>query len=250
MIRGFYNLTSGMLSQSRRLDMVAGNLTNVSTSGYKAGQYVDSTFSEVLYSRVGNKIKTGAAALGTQSYMLAPSELRTNFAQGPLEESGMALDFAIEGEGYFAVEGEAGRLYTRNGSFSLDEEGYLCLGGQGRVLDISGEPLLLGTDKIQANSLGEIMTENGGYLGRLGVFTFGAGTALERNVQGMFTAAGEPEPAQGAAVHWKWQERSNVDLMQQMATMMTSQRALQSAAQVSKIYDQLMTKATTELSRL
>ena len=51
MTKGFYNLTSGILSQSRRLDTVANNMTNLSTSGYKAEQYTDSTFQEVLIHR-------------------------------------------------------------------------------------------------------------------------------------------------------------------------------------------------------
>lgn len=250
MLRGFYNLTSGMLSQSRRLDMVASNLTNVTTAGYKAGQYSDSTFQEVLFSRVGNKIKTGAQALGNLSYILAASGVWTDFTQGALEQTGMSLDFAIEGDGYFAVEGAAGRLYTRSGSFSLDEEGYLCLPGQGRVLDVAGEPLLVQTDKISATESGELYTENGGFLGQLGLYSFAEDTPMERNAQGLFTATGAPEQAQGAVVRWKWVERSNVDLTSQMALMLTSQRALQSAAQVNKMYDQLLTKATTDVGRL
>lgn len=57
MTKGFYNLTSGMLSQSRRLDVVSNNMTNLTTPGYKAEQYTDSTFQEVLISRIGNKNK-------------------------------------------------------------------------------------------------------------------------------------------------------------------------------------------------
>ena len=57
MIKGFYNLTSGMLSQGRRLDVVANNMTNISTAGYKAEQYTDRTFDEVMVTRIGNKIK-------------------------------------------------------------------------------------------------------------------------------------------------------------------------------------------------
>jgi len=70
MTKGFYNLTSGILSQSRRLDTVANNMTNLSTSGYKAEQYTDSTFQEVLISRVGNKDKSSPTVIGEESYIL------------------------------------------------------------------------------------------------------------------------------------------------------------------------------------
>ena len=91
MTKGFYNLTSGILSQSRRLDTVANNMTNLSTSGYKAEQYTDSTFQEVLISRVGNKDKSSPTVIGEESYILAPSQLYVDYSQGSLEETGLTL---------------------------------------------------------------------------------------------------------------------------------------------------------------
>lgn len=249
MFKGFYQLTSGMLSQQRRLDVVANNMTNVSTAGYKTGSYTDSTFGEYVVSRVGNKDKTGSVELGTASYILAPSQFYTDYTQGTLEETGLTLDFAIEGDGFFAIQDMNGAVsYTRAGNFSLDDEGYLCLPDEGRVLDFTGEPIRLGTDKISADSYGALYTEQGNYLGQLGVFTFPENGDLTRTERGLFTGDG----AQAAAtpIHWKTVERSNVDLVQQMVEMITSQRALQSAAQVSKMYDQLMSKATNDLGRI
>lgn len=79
MYKGFYQLTSGMLSQGRRLDVIANNMSNVSTAGYKADRYTDSTaFREVLISRIGNKDKRNAAELGQESYILAPDQLYTD----------------------------------------------------------------------------------------------------------------------------------------------------------------------------
>ena len=64
MFKGFYNLTSAMLSHGRRLDVVSHNMTNISTAGYKAQRYTDSTFQEVMISRVGNKDKSRSTELG------------------------------------------------------------------------------------------------------------------------------------------------------------------------------------------
>ena len=222
MTKGFYNLTSGILSQSRRLDTVANNMTNLSTSGYKAEQYTDSTFQEVLISRVGNKDKSSPTVIGEESYILAPSQLYVDYSQGSLEETGLTLDFAIEGDGFFAIQTAQGVEYTRSGSFSLDGEGYLCLPAHGRVLGADGQPIYLATDRIRADQAGNLYTEGGGYVGRLGQ----------------------------AKLHWKWVENANVNMLQEMSDMMTAQRALQSAAQVLKLYDGVLTKATTELGRL
>ena len=64
MFKGFYNLTSGMLSQGRRLDVVSHNMTNISTAGYKTDVYTDSTFQDVMISRLGNKDKVNSTEIG------------------------------------------------------------------------------------------------------------------------------------------------------------------------------------------
>lgn len=251
MTKGFYNLTSGMLSQSRRLDVVANNMTNLSTPGYKAETYTDSTFEEVLYSRIGNKDKTGAQVIGEQSYLLAPSAFYVDYSQGGLEETGLNLDFAIQGDGFFAVQAADGVEYTRGGSFSLDGEGYLYLPGHGRVLGMDGQPIQLTTDAVRADQQGRIYIQDGGYyLGQLGVFTFADNAQLVKETSGLFGANGQAAVPTATQVRWKWVESANVDMVQEMTRMMTAQRALQSASQVIKLYDGLLTKATTEVGRM
>lgn len=249
MFKGFYNLTSGMLSQGHRLDVISNNMTNISTAGFKSDRYTDSTFAEYMIHLVGNKDKSNSLELGPSSYILAPSAVYTNYTQGALEETGMTLDFAIEGDGFFAIDTADGVAYTRAGNFSLDEEGYLCLPGQGRVLDSTGQPILLISDQFTADSYGGLYDERGGLIAQLGVYTFPDNGALTRNDQGMFTDNGLAQ-ATATPIRWKTLERSNVDLVQQMVEMITSQRALQSAAQLTKMYDQLMTKATNDLGRI
>lgn len=249
MFKGYYNLTSGMLSQGRRLDVIANNMANVSTAGYKTDTYTDSTFREFIISRVGNKDKAGSVELGGSSYMLAPSKIYTDYTQGAPEETGLPLDFALEGDGFFAVQTDDGTAYTRAGNFALDQDGYLCLPDAGRVLDPDGQPIRLGTDKIQADGTGAIYSENGGYLGRLGVFSFQDNTQMERTAQGLFTNGGQAQ-ASTATVCWKTLEQSNIDLVKQMTSMMSAQRAFQSAAEISKMYDQLMGKAATNLGNV
>lgn len=250
MFKGFYELTSAMLSQGRRLDVVSNNMVNVSTAGFKADRYTDSTFQEVLMSRVGNKDKANSTEIGREYYILAPSQLYTDYSQSSLEETELPLDFAIEGDGFFAISlnGQVG--YTRQGSFTLDDDGYLCLGGQGMVLDNEGQPIQLPTDKIKADATGAIYSENGSsYLGTLGVYAFPDNGELERNERGLFMGDGAAV-SENYKIHHKMVERSNTNMVQEMVFMMSSQRALQSAAQMSKIYDQVITKTTTEIGRI
>ncbi len=250
MLKGFYNLTSGMLSQGRRLDVVANNMTNISTAGYKAEQYTDRTFDEVMVSRIGNIIKSPYQTMETyQSHILAPDHLYTDFTQGAPEETNLPLDFCIQGEGFFAIQTEDGVAYTRAGSFTLDNDGYLCLSELGRVLDREGNPIQLPTDRLEADKEGGLFTEGGEYLGTLGVYMFEDNNALERNDHGLFTG-GQPQASTGYTIHHGMVERSNANMIQEMVAMMGTQRALQSAAQMSKIYDQVITKAVNDIGRL
>jgi len=239
-----------MLSQGRRLDVIANNMTNVSTAGYKTELYTDSTFRDVMMSRIGNIDKRGAQELGTEmSYILAPSQFYTDYSDGSYEQTDLPLDFAIEGDGFFAIQQGDGVVYTRNGSFTLDNEGYLCFSGFGRVLSDEGQPIQLPTDSVSVDPDGTINARSGGYLGRVGVYTFPDNGELARNEGGFFTGEGA-QLSETAIVRGGTVERSNVDMVREMVAMMTAQRALQSAAQMSKIYDQVLMKAATELGRL
>ena len=251
MYKGFYNLTSGMITQQRNLDVVGNNLVNISTAGFKQSRYTAATFDQVLYSRTGNGVRD-YKDLGDQSYIRATSQIYVDYGQGVPEPTGVALDFAIQGEGFFAVRNWDGEntYYTRAGSFSLDEEGYLCFPGQGYVLDPDGERILLQTDKLQVDRNGRIFAETGGYLGQLGVYTFPDNEALDHLDEGLFNGQ-EAVPIEGQpTILWKYLERSNVDMVQQMTELLTCQRALQSAAQVTKMYDELMNKATNNIGQL
>ena len=248
MFKGFYNLTSAMLTHQDHLNVIGNNMVNVSTAGYKQEQYTATTFDDVLYNRVGNKDGRGTE-IGRQSYIRAGSDIATDYTQGTLEPTGQAMDFAIVGDGFFAIEKNGVRSYTRMGNFSLDEEGYLCLQDFGRVLDVNEEEIFLGTDRIVGDSQGIISYEDGGAVARLGVFSADDLEALVHTPEGFFQG-GNMTLNETAQVENGILERANTDLVKQMTDMISVQRSLQSAAQISRIYDQLMTKATNELGRL
>ena len=249
MFKGFYNLTSGMLTQGRNLDVISNNMTNVATAGFKTDHYTFSTFEEVMWKRSGN-MDRNYTDLGEESWITAPSKLYTDYTQGAIEETGQNLDFAIEGDGFFALETGEGRVYTRNGNFSLDNEGYLWLSGFGRVLDADGNPMRLVTDQVTADELGNIRNENGDVLARLGVFRFEDNGELVKNDRGFFVSQGDGQLAGDVRVHQQYVERSNIDMVQQMTKLITAQRAYQSAAEATKIYDDMMNKATTQVGSL
>lgn len=249
MFKGFYNLTSSMVTHQQNLNVVGNNMVNISTSGFKESRYTATTFDDVMYSRVGNQEKV-YTDIGRQSYIRANSEIYVVHDQGIPEPTGIPLDFAIVGDGFFAIQRDDDTVtYTRSGSFSLDEEGYLCYPGVGRVLDNNGETIQLGTDKLDVDKRGNIFSENGNYMGSIGVYTFEDVEQLVHNDQGFFD--GDGAQAQDTPnILWKYLERSNVDMVRQMTEMLVCQRAFQSAATVSKIYDELMGHSASDIGRL
>ena len=247
MFSGFYNLASGMITYGKHLDVISNNMANVATTGFKVDTFTGQTFDEVMYSLVGNKDKN-FTDIGERSYATVPSELYTDYTQGSFDETGMPLDFAIDddGRGFF----EDGIRYTRAGDFSLDEEGYLSLPDHGRVLDVNGEEIALVTDKIETDNFGRIYTKNGGFLGQIGVYVFEDTAGLVKDPMGMFDAGGAQPQTDAVMLRHGMLERSNVGLVQQMVKMISTQRAYQSSATLTKMYDQVMGHAAGDLGRL
>ena len=219
---------------------------NKEARDYQCLRLVQGAFKLMLFV-AGTKI----TVIGEESYILAPDQLYVNYTQGSLKQTGLTLDFAILGDGFFAIQTDNGVEYTRSGSFCLNNAGQLYLEGQGLVLGSNGQPITLATDKIQVDSNGAIYTEDGAYQGQLGVYTFADNGQLEKGTSGLFLANGQQAQVQAQPqISWKYVEEANVDMLQEMSRMLTAQRALQSGAQVLKLYDGLLTKATTELGRL
>lgn len=251
MFSGFYNLASGMITHGKHLDVISNNMANVATTGFKVDTFTGQTFDEVMYSLVGNKDKN-FIDIGERSYATVPSQLYTAYTQGSFDETGMPLDFAIDddGRGFFAIQTDAGIRYTRAGDFSLDEEGYLSLPDHGRVLDVNGEEIALVTDKISTDDFGRMYTQNGGFLGQIGVYVFEDTEGLVKDPMGMFDPGGAQPEADTVRLHHGMLERSNVGLAQQMVKMISTQRAYQSSATLTKMYDQVMSHASGDLGRL
>lgn len=242
MFQGFYNLASGVLTQTRKMNVISNNMANVSTPGFRSDTYTETTFQDEMIYRTGNMNKSNPTLIGSMNRMVTGGGNYTNYSHGGVTATESTLDFALGDKGFFAIQSTNGTVYTRNGSFILDDQGYLYLNGVGRVLGNNG-PIYLGTDKISADSAGNLYSEaTGQQLGRIRVVDFANyDTDLQKTTGDVFTATGNAQDSD-AELLWKTIESSNVDPIQQMTDMMGTQRALQSAAQVLKMYDQLAAK--------
>ena len=249
MFQGFYNLTSGILTQTRNQNVISNNMTNVSTPGYKSDKYMATTFREELMYRSGNIDKSNKTEIGTMAMVRASDETVTDFEPGAVEETNEIFDVALQDNGFFMVQTENGIGYTRDGSFILDDQGYLALPSVGRDVGRNGQ-IRNGTDKNAIDSSVRIFSEDGRtQYGQIAVVDFNNYDNLEKGGNGVFYTNQQAVAADGKML-WKYLERSNVDSVQEMVNMMSSQRALDSASQVLKMYDQIMGKVVTEIGKV
>lgn len=164
MFQGYYDLTSNMITQNRNMNIISNNMTNVSTPGYKEDRLMQSTFRDEMIYRYEKEDSSARTPVGVVSRMNIADERVTDYTEGGIRETGAPMDVGLTGRGFFEIQTDNGNVYTRNGSFNLDDNGYLVLPGFGRVLGTNG-PIQLTTDDIVIDKQGNI-TNEGGKIGR------------------------------------------------------------------------------------
>lgn len=263
MYQGFYNLVSGMLTQSRNLNVISNNMVNVQTPGYKNDTMVATTFQEEMLKRTGRWGDSDEKDLIVNSKIITASETYVDYEQGSFDSTGGIYDFALAGNGFFCIRTNDGETrYTRNGSFAVDNEGYLVLNDQGRVLGANGQPIQIRNENFSVDSKGRIQGRNVTYVngqaqvnvedfGTLRIVDFADYNQLHREDNGLFsTDQAVLQASENTQVLWQRLENSNVDMVEEMTAMMSSQRALQSAAQMLKMYDRIMEKSSVDIGRV
>lgn len=234
MLEGMYSAAAGMAAQQQRLDAIANDLANTSTTGYKR-ERVD--FRDLVY--VADDL-SGAARSGTGA---AVSEAGRAFEQGAMQQTGSPLDLAIEGDGFFRVRRPDGTIaLTRSGNFSLDANGRMTT-TQGDLLD---PPITIprgaAADRVEIGADGSVRAD-GRAVGRIALVSVRATAQLQSIGDSLFlpTAASGPVTAGAAGqVRQGMLEASNVDVGQAMVAMIDAQRTFQLTSQAIRMSDQLL----------
>lgn len=246
MNRGFFMLGSSMLTQSRTLNTISNNIANIKTAGYKRDTMLSKTFGEMVM----NRIDGGRTELGDVSHMRTADISAKIHSQGQLESSDRNMDFALFGAGFFKVKNaETDPVYTRNGSFDLDNEGFLILEGVGRVQGEDGD-IYLGTDKFTTDGAGTILSAEREVLGKIGVYNFEDYNTLLTVDDGMYRGEADGTLVESPDLRTNYLEMSNVDLAREMASTIETQRILQNVSQAFKMYDATLQSATTQIGRI
>ncbi len=201
---GLYAACAGLLARTQALEVAANNLANVNTNGYK-GQLASfhSVLATANENASGNELSQAVNDFGVLG------DSRTSLAQGSLEHTGSDLDFAIQGEGWFAVESSNGRLYTRNGNFHVDRKGHLATPDGNLVAGVDG-PILIPPGTLSVSQDGTISVD-GALAGQLRIVNLAPGTTVTAVGAANFSApAGSEGPSSGSIVQGSL-EGSNVN---------------------------------------
>jgi flagellar basal-body rod protein FlgF len=230
MDRGLYLAASGMLAEQIRQDQIANDLANASTAGYKAERTTQQSFGELLLTNSVTGQQVGAVTTG-----VAVTGTVTDWTPGMLKDTGEPLDFAINGDGFFAVQTPAGVRYTRNGQFSSDEQGRLVTAQGDPVLGRNNQPVTLGADgKVDPRALNVVLLTNPEKVGNN--YVTGTPGAVAGQTAGSVRA--------GAL------EASSADPTQSMVDMMASFRAYESGQKVIHTIDETLGKAASSVGAL
>ena len=224
MERGLYIAASGMLAEQVRQDLIAHDLANASTAGYKPDRVASRSFGEMLLSDTASGRQVGPLGLGTQI-----DRQVTDFSRAPLRDTGEPLDFAVEGDGFFAVQTPRGVRYTRDGQFQASARGTLVTTAGEDVLGPNGQPIRIGADgTVAPTEIGVLTVANARREGD-NLFTGTAGGAA-------------PSTVRAGAL-----EGSGVDPVTTMVDMISSLRAFEAGQRVITTIDSTLQKAANQV---
>lgn len=266
MVKGLYTAYTGMVNEMKRMDVLANNLANADTYGFKKEGTTSHSFKEEMAIRIKDTSNYGLPRrLGGITYGVKLGETYTNWDSGSLKVTDNPSDLAVAGKGFFAVafmdkRGNTSIKYTRDGAFTVDVNGYLVtkdgdhvLNATGALNSDAGENNWVRIDPnatFQVDKLGSI-TQNNAIVGTVGLVDIDNydyiekyGENLYNLVNGGNVIATDGEIEQGVI------ETSNVNVVDEMVNMITIQRAYEAGQKVITSIDATLDKAVNEVGRV
>lgn len=253
MLRGLYQAATGMLAQELRQEVVSNNLANVNSSGYKSQAATMRSFPEVLLYRLH---ENSATPIGYHSHGVMLDRTYSNWDAGMLEETGVTTHLALMEAGaeslpsFFAVQGAAGEVYTRNGEFRVDGDGFLVT-AEGYTVQGQYGLVYVGGNDFTVDSTGQVIIA-GEVVDQLRVVTFADPALLQRQGNSLFIASAGVQPLEAAnyQVRQGWLEKANVDVTRELVDILAIMRAYEANHKVIQAVDQTLAKSVNEIGSL
>ena len=256
MIRSLWISKTGLDAQQTQLDVISNNLANVSTNGFKRSRAV---FEDLLY----QTIRQPGAASSQQSNLPAGLQIGTGvrpvatarlFTQGNLQQTGNSLDMAVSGQGFFQVQLPDGSTgYTRDGSFHVDANGNLVTSNGFTVqpaitIPANAQSVTIAADgTVSVVQAGSATPANVGslqlttFMNPAGLQATGQNTYIETAASGS-PNAGTPGSNGRGTIQQGYVETSNVNVVEELVSMIATQRAYEINSKAIQTSDQMLQK--------
>lgn len=253
MIKGLYSAFTAMEAAWRYQDVLANNISNANTAGFKREFATQEPFADVLLSQqapvpapITARIQQVVGQIGTGTFI---ADFATDFGAGIIRETGNELDLALT-DGFFQVEGADGTVFaTRDGRFGRDAAGDLVTSQGYYVLDENGQHINLPQPAVGVSVDGAII-DNGNEIARLAIVDY-TPNQLQRAGEAYFTATGDGQPPVGSpGLRQGFLEGSNSNLVEEMTSLLAVQRTYQANQAVLAKLDGTLDQAAGELGRL
>jgi flagellar basal-body rod protein FlgF len=233
---------SQQMAVNRAMEVVANNLANLSTPAFKRESV---QFEEYMTPVAATEAEGGGT---TNVAFVLDRGVARDLSEGRFDPTGNTLDMAVAGNGYFVVQTPDGERYTRNGHFSLNEQGQLVTDEGYQVQSDGGAITLQPQDgDLRVGSDGTLST-NLQQLGKLKVVEFANERALKKAGASLFDAAGQTAtPSTTARIRQGMMEKSNVEPMIEISRMIEIMRAYQASSDLTKSGEDLLKQAIEKL---
>ena len=228
-----YTSISGQVAVTRQMELIANNLANLATAGYKAERPLfEKTLSQQdqLLSSSLRKDIAAPNPHATESFVQLKGSF-SDMAQGPIEITNNPLDVAIDGPGFFVVQTPQGERYTRSGNFRLDGQHRLVT-QDGNPIQGSGGDITIQGAKISVATSGEIVVD-GKSVGSLRLVTFDPAQAKREPGQ-LFSVTGGASDVVSPKVQGSALEGSNVNAVRELTDMIMASRLYESFKNVDE----------------
>jgi flagellar basal-body rod protein FlgF len=275
MLRGIYTSASGMIVQMEKEDVISNNLANVDTTGYKKDQTIIKEFPKFEIFRkdderviIGSDIESKLTSVGGLGTGAVVRDVFTKFDQGTILQTGNNNDFAISGQGFFAVETSTGAKLTRSGNFYIDLNNYLVDSKGNKVLAVSGENTagyIKVTGDLAIHQSGEIsgaeiensnrvynnLTIQGNTGNSLATFEVLDKNQLIKQGDNYYSLAGDTraEKSINSLILQGSLEKGNVSVIKEMVEMIQCSRSYETNQKVLTSQDETLNKIVTEVGR-
>ncbi|NLG02357.1 MAG: flagellar basal-body rod protein FlgF [Clostridia bacterium] len=257
MVKGLYTAYTGMVNEQNRLDVLTNNLANSSTTGYKKEGATSQSFSDVLAYKIKDTSEFNIPKkLGSMNMGVKIGETYTDYSQGAFRTTDNPFDLALAGEGFFSVEftskaGDVSTKYTRDGSYTLDKDGYLVNKNGDFLLDTNG-------NHIHLNPLQEAKVERNGAIyqnnvqvAQIQVTDFEDYNYLEKYGENYYQPIeGATEIPSQASVRAGYLEASNVQVVQEMVDMINVTRAYETNQKIVQTMDSTIEVAVNQVGKV